>query len=321
MALPDPKKLLARTAENWPIKVLSIALAIILFVFHRNSTLESRSFSTPLRIEHSTSLIPASSYTRTIRVSLRGDKNSINSILEDDIEAYIDLQKYETEGLYRIPVQFRKDGTAQEVEPLEITVEPMEISLELDRRLSKLLPLTATFRGSIEEGYDLAFQTLTPNQVTVEGPLRLLTNVTELRTDEIDLSGRNADFSLMVNILNPNPLLVIRGNRMTEFWGAVQSRVSVRNIEGLPITVQGLDPRFTAEPDVKLGSVRIEGSQAELDFFVPPDTFLTVDASAIDREGIYTLPLDAPLPSELNLVRSDPEELTLTVTLQGGRDL
>ncbi|GHV92837.1 hypothetical protein AGMMS50268_33400 [Spirochaetia bacterium] len=318
MASLNLRKLLAKTAENWPAKVLSIALAIILFVFHRMSVMESRFFSVPLRIEHNANLIPASPYARMIRVSLKGDANSIYPILEDDIEAYIDLQKYETEGWYRTPVQILKKGTALGVEPLEINVDPIEISLELDRRISKFLPLTASLRGSVEEGYDLSSHTLSPTQVVVDGPLRLLGNIAELYTEEINLDGRKEDFSVMVNILNRDPLLAIRGNGMTEFRGFIRSRVSVRNFTSMPITVQGLDQRFNAEIDIKQGSVRAEGSQNELDSFVPPDAFLSVDASAIDRAGTYTLPLAVSLPPELNLLRREPQELTLTVTLRSG---
>jgi YbbR domain-containing protein len=317
MASLNLRKLIAKGADNWPVKVLSIALAIVLFVFHRMSTLESRFFSVPLRTEHNASLIPASPYARMIRVSLRGDKNSIDPILEGDIEAYIDLRKYETEGWHRAPVQIRKLGTAQEVESLEITVDPMEISLELDQRKSKTLPLAADIRGSVADGYDLASRTLTPNQVTVDGPQRLLASITELSTGVVDLDGRNADFSVMVNILSPDPLLVIRGNRMAEFRGLIQKRVSVRNIEAIPITVQGLDQKFAWELDVTQGSVKAEGAQSELDSFVPPDSFLSVDASAIDREGTYTLPVAVSLPPELNLERWEPQEVLLTVILQG----
>ena len=102
------RKLLARAAENWPAKVLSIALAIILFVFHRMSMLEDRFFSVPLNLEINSNLVPASSYPRMVRVSLRGDANSIYPILEDDIEAYLDLTRYTDRGHYRAPVQVRK---------------------------------------------------------------------------------------------------------------------------------------------------------------------------------------------------------------------
>jgi YbbR domain-containing protein len=314
----NSRKLLAKAAENWPAKVLSIAFALILFVFHRMSTMESRFFSVPLVVEVNASLIPASSYVRMVRVTLRGDANSIYPILEDEIEVFVDLKKYDTEGSYRAPVQIRKKGTAQGVEALEISVDPMEISLELDRKISKYVPLTANIRGSLAAGYDLISHTLSPTQVVVDGPMNILGGISELYTDFIDLDGKNDDFSVTVNILNRDPLLTIRGSGTTEFRGFVRRLVPVRNIDQIPFLINGLDPRFSAETDVKTGSVRIEGSQEALDSFVPPEWFLSVDCSLITDPGVYSLPIRVDLPSGLNLIRQDPSEVQVTILPKNG---
>jgi YbbR domain-containing protein len=315
----NSSKLLAKAAENWPAKVLSIALAIIVFVFHRMSSLEDRFFSVPLTVEASSSLVPASSYTRMIRVSLRGDANSIYPILEDDIEAYIDLRKIESPGWYRVPVQIRKKGTALEVEPLEISVDPMEIALELDRKISKYVPLTANIRGNVMSGYTLISHTLTPTQVVVDGPLILLETISELYTDFIDLDGRSENFSVVVNILNRDPLIVFRGSGTTEFHGFIQRLVPVRNFTNLPITLNGLDEGLEAELDVKWGSARLDGVQNRLDLFVPPPVFLYVDCAVITGPGTYTLPVKADLPPEINMARQEPGAVVLTVTRKRGR--
>jgi YbbR domain-containing protein len=310
-------KLLAKAAENWPAKVLSVALAIIIFVFHRMSSLEDRFFSVPLVVEANVNLTPASSFPRVIRVTLRGDANSIYPILEGDIEAYINLKNYDVPGWYRAPVQIRKKGTALGIEPLEVSVDPVEISLELDRRISKYVPLTANLRGSVQAGYDLVSHTLSPVQVVIDGPLTLLGNVSGLYTDFIDLEGRREDFSVTVNILNPDPLVLIRGSGMTEFHGFIRRTVPVRNFTDLPITLNGLDGQFTGEPDVKSGSIRLEGAQAQLDMFAPSPLLLYVNCTAISEPGIYTLPVQADLPGGLNLLRQDPREIVLTVSLAG----
>jgi YbbR domain-containing protein len=309
------RKFLARVAENWPAKVLSVALAIILFMFHRMSTLEDRFFSAPLNVELDSALIPASPYTRMIRVSLRGEANSIFPILEDDIETYIDLKKYREEGWYRVPVQVRKKGTALGIEPLEISVDPMEISLHLDHKVSKYVPLTVNLQGSLQSGYDLVSYTLVPAEVVVDGPMNAVGAVSELYTDFIDLEGRNGDFSVSVGIMNRDPLLVIRGSGMTEFRGFVRKPVPVRNFEEVPIMVNGLNERFRAELDTRTGSVRIEGEQEYLDSFTPSLSFLSVDCSTLSHEGVYVLSLTAELPQDLNLVRIEPEEITVSIRL------
>jgi len=130
----NTRKLLKIITDKWPVKVLSIAAAVILLVFHEMSIQETRNFSTIIQMELSDELIPAGSYTQLVKVSLRGNASGIYSISEDDIEAYIDIRKNTKEGMNRLPVQIRKKGNALKVEPLEITVDPIEITLMLERK-------------------------------------------------------------------------------------------------------------------------------------------------------------------------------------------
>jgi hypothetical protein len=307
---------LQKLAENWVPKVLSIALALVIFMFHRLNTLESRFFSLPLVLEIPSHLCPSSSYARMVRVTLRGDANNIQPIQNDDIEAYIDLSGYESPGAYHAPVRLRKKGSALGVEPLEMTVDPVAMDIELDYKQNKYVPLTANIEGSPEPGFDLVSHSLSPTQVVLEGPSGLLDDVLELYTDVIDLNGRNADFSLTVAILNRDPLLTIRGNGMTEFRGFIHARVDVRNFGNLPIVLSSLKPGLLGEGDMKTGSVRLEGRREDLDAFTPPVNFLSVDCSAVSEEGHYTLPVRASPPPSLNLIRIDPAELGITVTAE-----
>ncbi|HCC38053.1 MAG TPA: hypothetical protein DEQ14_10830 [Treponema sp.] len=310
------KKLLDRFTRNWIAKAASVGIAVFLFVFHRMTTLETRFFSIPLIAQTSSEFVPASSYTRIVRVSIRGDPNAIYPIIENDIEAYVDLRKFNSEGTYSAPVQILKKGSALGLEPIEIILDPAEISVTLDRKASKYIPLSANLRGAVETGYTLESHTLLPNQVAVEGPAEVLNTVSELYTDYIDLDGRSEDFAVMVNILNRDPLIVIRGNGMTEFRGFVRRSVPVRSIEGIPIMPENLNPAFTVEIG-RTGSVRLEGDQADLDSFVPPDYFLSVDCSGITEPGEYTVPVRIDLSEELILVRRDPLEIKINV-LPGG---
>jgi len=307
-------KLIDRLTENWIAKAVSIALAVLLFVFHRITSMETRHITVPLKVETNSAFVPASSYSRTVRVSLRGD-DAIFLIQEDDIEAYIDLERYDTEGLYHAPVQIRKRGSALGVEPLEIIVDPVEISLRLDKKISKYISLQANLRGNVDEGFEFVSHTLTPAQVIADGPMATLADITVLSTDIIDLDGRYEDFSVRVSILSQNPLIVIRGDRMTEFHGFIRPSVPVRNIDGIPIINKNLDGRFEIVIE-RLGSVRLEGSQDDLDGFVAQPEFLSIDCSEIDAPGEYALPVRAELPEGLALIRQDPMELTVTVTVK-----
>jgi len=309
----NSRKLIVKIIENWPVKVLSIVLAFILFMFHRLNTMITRPLSIPLTIETNSALVPASAYPRNVRVTLRGEDNGIQSIADSDIEAYVDLTKYETAGMYSAPILIRTKESALDIEPLEIMVYPLKISVQLDRKISKTLPLAAVIKGRVADGYDLISHTLSPPEIVVTGPLGLLESVAEIKTEPIDLDGRHNGFNMEVHITNPNPLFALRGSGIVEFSCLINPTVSVRSIDGIPIGLKGLDPGFTADMDGRTGSIRIGGNQPLLDAFQPSPDFLTVDCTGISGPGSYTLPIMVDLPPDFSLIRREPEDLNLTV--------
>jgi hypothetical protein len=129
----DYMKLLSLIAHNWPAKVLSLALAIVIFIFHHISVLQERYFSRPLVVETAAGLIADDNYTHTIRVTLRGDSGSILPIEEGDIEVYLDLTQNTEPGVYTVPVELRRKGTALQSKTLEASVSPLEVTITLKK--------------------------------------------------------------------------------------------------------------------------------------------------------------------------------------------
>ena len=226
------RKLFAKAAENWPAKILSLGLAIILFVFHKMNTLEERFFSVPLRVENISGLVPANSYPHMIRVSLRGEANGISPILEDDLEVFIDVDDFDMPGIVTVPVQWRKKGTALMAEPLQITVDPIQITLVLDYRIQKVVPLAASFRGQVEDGYVMTSYSLEPKHAVIDGPAELVWGITEIKTELINLSGARSDFYRTVNLLPSDPLVSVREIRSAEFHGIIGRNLPVQSITG-----------------------------------------------------------------------------------------
>ena len=313
------RKLILWLAENWPAKVLSIALALILFVFHEMSTLTTRNMIVPLTVESNSALAPAGDYPRNVRVRLRGESDGVKSILENDIEAYLDFTRHEAEGQYRAPVQIRRKGSALVPEPLEITVNPLEISVNLDKRINKTFPLAAIIHGNAAAGFELVSYSVSPVEIAMSGPLRIMDTISEIKTDPIDIEGRKNDFSVMVNIANPNPLLLsIRGDAYAEFRCVIRQSIPVRNIDGIAIDITGLDMKFESDLNVKTGSVRLEARQSLLDSLSVWPGFLSVDCSGITGPGTYTLPVNIDLPEGYILIKREPEEVSVTITLGSG---
>lgn len=215
-------KLLEKITEKWPVKVLSLSAAILISVFYRMNTLETRFFTVPILIESSDTLVPAEAFAGSVRVSLRGEANGIQQILEEDIEAYIETGRYSAEGSYRAPVQIRKKGSALGIEPLEISVLPIEIPIILEQKTTRNVPVYPDLSGTVAEGFELTYQSLIPGSVVIEGPRSILDSRFELITETINLDRRYDDFTVIVNIINNNPLITIHGSKMLEFRGYIR---------------------------------------------------------------------------------------------------
>ncbi|MCL2093319.1 MAG: CdaR family protein [Treponema sp.] len=312
------KKLFVRAVENWPAKILSVALALLIFVFHRMSTLEERLFFSPLHIEIHSTMMPSSSFPRMVRLSMRGEANSIHPIMEEDIEVYVDLQRFDVPGTYMVPVQWRRTGTALGVDPLQITVDPMEISISVDHRLSRFVPLTVSLRGQVDPGYVMTSHGLYPNQVILDGPAQLMDGITELFTEFVDLDGRQYDFTIPLGILNPNPLTQIRGIPSTEFSASISRIITVRNIPNVPVQLLGLASTLEAQGSPPAVHLRLEGEDHDLvnRFSLSPG-FLRLDLGGITEPGSYDLPV---LYGSVAGLQIQVEPSYVRVTLSGGED-
>lgn len=211
------RKFLLKLTEKWPAKVISLAVALIISIFYRLNTLDSRVLTVPLRVDVSSEFIPVDSVSNTVRVTLRGEPNSILTITENDIEAFIDLSKYKKTGIHRVPVQIRKKDNAAGIEPLEISVSPIEFRITLEEKISRFIHVYPAFSGTVAPGFELINQSVTPESVIAEGPRSAIEKLNEFTTSPIDLDGRNSDFTMLVNIKNDNPNITIHGNKMIEY--------------------------------------------------------------------------------------------------------
>jgi YbbR domain-containing protein len=216
------RKLLEKITEKWPVKVLSVAAALIISVFYRMHTLETRSFSVPLNIEPNTAFVPASSFAQVVRVSLRGESNTVFSIAEEDIEAYIDLSRFSSEGSHRMPVKIRKRGGALGVEPLEVTVEPAEIHIRLENKTGRAVNVYPVFQGRLAEGFELIDEFIIPETIYAQGPRGRMENLVEFNTAAVDLDGRSESFTVRVNVINNDPFIEMHGSRTIEYQAVIQ---------------------------------------------------------------------------------------------------
>lgn len=294
------------------MKILSVAAAVVLFLFHRIGSLEERFIGMPLEHEVDEGFIVTDVSAESVRVDIRGSGDEIFLVLGDDIRAYIDLTSYTSEGIFRAPVMLEKIGSAQTVD-VEMLVDPLEVTVTLERKVERELEIVPNMLGYPAVGYELVQYLVTPQTVTVTGPRSSLSGVERLTTAEINLTGRTSDFSVSVPIEVADELIVFQGSDTVEIRGFIREVIAERTFESVPIEYINVGSRFELTEPIQFGSLRLSGPQLTVESLRTLDVSLTVDCAAITSPGEYEFPVSAQTPPEVLPLTVQPATVELEV--------
>ena len=299
--------------RNWPAKIISLVAAIILFLFYRATNLEERFFSVPLNIILNESYAVTSSVPSSVKVSLRGSEENIFLILEDDIEVYADFSEHASEGQFRAPVKFRKTGSAKNIEELEISLDPPEIILELERKISKPVNIEPLLTGFPQKGYELDQYILSTEVAVVEGPASHVEQLEYIQTEEIDLEGRNEDFYVRTRLNVQDPYLSFPSGDTVGFQGVITERIILKTVEDVGLIYIDLPLDLNVSGSENLGSIRVQGKQLVLESTSSDDFSLIADCSDIPGPGEYNVEVSPIVPSGVAVLSFSPDNLDISV--------
>ena len=200
------------TLRKLGLKLLSVALAVALWLAVAGDPIAERGVRIPLAFENlPESMEILGDPPQGVDVRLRGSSGTLRRLDARDMVAIIDLESERagerifdmTSGRVRTPLG------------IEVTqVIPSTISLTLDTRGSRVVPIVPEVRGAPAAGYLVATVEVEPAAVEVEGPESRLHDLTEAMTEPIDVTGVSAPLRRMVTVGldDPNLRLVTPGS-------------------------------------------------------------------------------------------------------------
>jgi hypothetical protein len=297
--------------SDMPAKVICLAVAAILFLFHRVNTLTERFFSVPLQVNVPAGLAVASAYPKSVRITLRGAEEQIYPVLEEDIEAVVGLEGKKSAGVFRAQVKVSRKGTAASVEPLEVKVEPQEITFTLETLVEKRVPVVPDLRGSPAYGYEMVQSVVSPPAAIIRGAKSRVQGITTLSTEEIDLTGRSASFAAKLKLGAPSALVKIAGDGFVEFRATLQEAVIAKALQPVALAPVDLSPRFAVKGTLPGGRVELQGPQLLVDGVRADQVRLLLDCSIVKRTGSYILHPRPEAPTGASVLDWAPKELTV----------
>jgi YbbR domain-containing protein len=287
---------ISKLLENWPAKIISLVVAIFIMFLYNLTRLDQRLITVPLNISEGRSYVPATEYPKTVRVAIRGDRDQIYRIRETDIVASLDLTRYGSEGVFRVPVKLERRGDASDIDPLELRADPAEIPISFERLSAKRVAISPTFKGFLEQGYELNSYEIVPPEIAIEGPASLIASTKDISTDVIELSGKTGDFSLTVPLVKPSGLINLTDVNTVRFTAKIQKQERRITLDSVTIQVANLDPGLTFSEVLPAGKMTLLPRQGQ-DPATATDARLEADFKDVVKPGQYSIPL-TPLPPE-----------------------
>ena len=302
-----------KLVDNWPVKILSLFAAIVLFALYRINTLEERFFTIPLEIQINDNYVSVDSTVEKVRIKIRGSQEEIYSVLEEDIEAYIDLKSKVSEGEFQAPILIKKKGSALNIKNLEVNVDPINARTHLEQKLTRSIDVQPKLNGFPLAGYELERYFITPSQVTVVGPRSQVEELLFIPTEDIDLMGRFEDFTVRSRLLHISEDLTFLAGDVIEFSGVITEHVVIRTIADLDIVSVDLADNLLINGLLPRATIKIQGTQQRMEKIKPQNLQFTINCSRITAPGIYSLPVIVDIPNDLTVLTYNPPKVEFEV--------
>ncbi len=185
-------------------------------------------------------------------------------------------------------------------------IAPEEVTLDVDRLVSRELPVRLAVQNKVAPGYAISGIELNPPAVSITGPSRFVSQLTEISTDPFDVKGLAADTDRSVDIAESNAAVRYSIAR-------VAARVHVTELiadrEFRAVDVEVKDPDFKYRVDPKQATLTIRGPAAKL-AGLDAKGLAFVEARGV-APGSHELPLQVTLPNGMQLVRQSPDKVKL----------
>lgn len=272
--------------NNLSLKIISIAIAVIVWFIVATSEQQEVSFYVPVKFKNESEGLKAFTDTNLISVLVKGPKISMKNFTFNDIKIEIDLTNFQSgEYLYRIkPTDVMLPSGIH-----LIRVEPQDIRVMIDKLGTKTVKVIPTFIGEVKDGYKISSVTIIPNFVTIFGTNKKIKVLESIETLPINISDLDRNLKQKIGV-KLNEIVSDSKPKEVTVEIKVTENIITKNISNFGLTLENLNPMFKIKsltPDRV--DISIRGRSDRLNNL--EGLKLYVDLSKVSKEGRYDLPI------------------------------
>lgn len=268
---------------NWrnnSIRVLALLLAVIMWVYVSNEQNPVREKLINAKLEHNEleqNYIIMGGLPESVRLRIQGNQNQLNNLAPGEFKATVNIPEGKT-GELALPVQVNAPAGLRIAQ-----VIPEEVSVVVDRLISKQIPVAVSLRGTPAQDFTALAPQYQPDVVTVRGPSQLVNGISQATAvADIQQAAQDVTQTLTINAgspdvtLSPATIQVVVPIVSTviskavpvlpQVTGSPADGYIVKRSYTEPVTVQVFGPAevIRAITEIKTVPVSIQGSDKNL---------------------------------------------------------
>lgn len=304
---------LAKLFDNWVPKILSLLAAALLFYLYNVSKYDTRIMVVPLDAIIPDALAPVHPLPQVVRITLKGESNVIYSIPESDINASINLSSFSQPGTYRVPIVIEKKGIALSANFLEYAIDPLDIEVQLDKKITKKVPVVPVFGSEIPENYEIINIQVQPAEAEIACPAILADTILKLETEVITTSSQEGVYSNRVRLIAPKNTVKIVGAQSAMVLWEVKKIIVYKTFQDVPVTIQGLSDALEVTGEISSVTLKVSGLRHDIESLVLESDSITINLSDVVEPGLYSVAIETKLPPTIRVESILPSNITVRV--------
>lgn len=295
------RQLIEKFQENWPVKISCFIIALLIYIFYNISTLESKSFNVPLKVNTNSGFVPLGKHPSRVRISVTGKKEDISMISEKDFEAFLDLTSAVKNGKEKFPVIVNLSDKISLFDSIEYRVNPDGIELRVEEQFSNYSSVSPLIYGEPAKGYVVESVKVTPKSVKITGPKSMVENCSRLQTSRVNIGGASVPLSQKVSVENAGDFLKL--SEVTEV--TVEVNITPKKVEkefkNIPTVTINLSDNLELKSKGEI-SAHISGNENDIEKYIPAMGDFILDLEGITEPGPYEIPVKSKVSSKFKVV-------------------
>lgn len=294
------------------LKFISVFLSLFLWVYVLNS--EKVKFEKTVSLEYilPTDMMFAQKPQQEVTFLIEGPRAFVRTVAEREDRLVIDLNRANA----RKQLNFNVDiNPAQLNLPFGMVVErvlPRKLSIRLEKKASKIVPLKLQFTGSLPDKLSLTHPELHPAEVEVYGPRSLISKLKELPVKPIELDSLAGLEQVPVEVHVKDERLTLTSGYDVKFRYQLKAASANFVLKAQPIKLLSNSKKITS--NVKTATVKLLVPEKIIKNRSNVSSSVQVWADIPEgATGRVEVPLRVVLPPSIHLLEITPKTIIVNI--------